>query len=74
MHPDLERIMDKIKAEHPHVPVPEVETPQAQTQEALPEELSPAERLEKMFGDNLPEVLRDAAAHARQIESTHPDL
>ncbi|MDD2657410.1 MAG: hypothetical protein PHD04_01960 [Candidatus Pacebacteria bacterium] len=28
MHPHLERIMNKVKAEHPHVPIPEVETPE----------------------------------------------
>lgn len=74
MHPDLEKIMKKVTAEHPHVPVPGVEMSEVQVMGTPKQELSPAEKLEKMFGDELPEVRRDAVIHARQVESTHPDL
>ena len=70
MHPDLERIMKKVADEHP--PVATTKLPEVEASE--PPIPTAEEKLRKMFGENLGEVRRDAAAHARQIESTHPDL
>lgn len=60
MNPALERIMKKVTAEHPHVPVPEVETPEVLLEPTTRVVITPVMR-------------KEAAAHALQMEKSHPE-